>query len=438
MKVAKDRKHFDYKWIVIASCFLMVMVSLGFASSTKSLFPDEIAKELGTERSLVSIGESCRYIATAIVNVFFGVLIARFGAKTLIGAGVICLTSSMLLYAAADNLMLIYIAGTLLGIGFSWTTTTMVGYIVGLWCAENKGTIMGLVLASNGLGGAIAVQLVGSLIDPNVTGSYRNAYLLIAAVLASLFVILMIFFRNPPKDIEKATSSHTSKKRRGRDWTGIPFEAAIRKPYFWGALVCIFFTGLIIQGSHGIVAMHYKNVGIDYTAVKAFLSFGSLLLAGSKFLVGFLYDRGGLRLTVNICTATAILTTFLLAVIKGNETGFVLAIIYTVVSQIAVPLETVMLPLYASDLFGRASYSKFLGLFVSVNVAGYAVGAPLMNLSYDLLGSYVPALYLVGTVMIAVFILLQFVITAAHKEQMRIESTDILTQQEQIPERSAN
>ena len=66
----KDKK-FDYTWVIIAMS-LMVMISLGFTSSTKSLFPDEIAEDLGVQRSLVSIGESCRYIATAIVNIFFG------------------------------------------------------------------------------------------------------------------------------------------------------------------------------------------------------------------------------------------------------------------------------------------------------------------------------------------------------------------------------
>ena len=40
-----------------------------------------------------------------------------------------------------------------------------------------------------------------------------------------------------------------------------------------------------------------------------------------------------------------------------------------------------------------------------------------MNLCYDIWGSYVPALIIVGCIMAAVFVLLQFVISAAHKEQ---------------------
>lgn len=415
------KKILENKWTVVGLCFLMVMVSLGFASSTKSLFPDEIAKSLGVERSLIAIGESCRYVATAIVNVFFGTLIVKFGPKKLICAGFLSLTLSMLLYSIADNLALIYVAGTLLGVGFSWTTTTMVGYVVGLWCSENKGTIMGLILASNGLGGAIAIQLAGGLINPEVVGSYRSAYRMIAAVLCVTGVLILLLFRDKKDNAAEVKLSSKNAKKRGQDWVGISFSEAKRKFYFWGALVCIFLSGLTLQGTNGIVAMHFKDVGIDYGAVKALLSFGSIILASAKFFTGFLYDRAGLRVTATTCTLIATVSLFLLSAIKGNEIGFVLAIVYTVIAQYALPLETIMLPIYASDLFGQASYAKIMGLFVSVNTAGFAVGAPFMNLCYDLFGSYVPSLVLVGCLMLGMAVLLQFVISAAHKEQRRVE-----------------
>ncbi len=415
-----EKKSFNYKWVVVVLCFVMVMVSLGFTSSTKSLFPDEIAKDLEEPVSLVSIGESCRYIATAIINIFFGVLIAKFGPKKLIAAGFVSLISSMLIYSFADNLFLIYIGGMLLGVGLSWTTTTMVGYVVGVWCKENKGTIMGAILASNGIGGAIAIQVVGGLINPDVVGSYRVAYRVIAIVLAVTAVLILIFFRDKPKGAELPAVAGGKKKSRGKDWVGIEFSDAVKKPYFYGALVCIFFSGMILQGTHGIFKMHLVNEGVDYNAVKALMSFGSLLLASAKFLTGFVYDRAGLRITASFCTALAIISTFMLAFVNNSPLGFGLAVAYTVIGQYALPLETIMLPIYAADLFGEKSYGKVLGLFVSVNTAGYAVGAPIMGLSLDIFHSFVPALIIVGSIMTAVFVLLQFVISAAHKEQERV------------------
>ncbi len=415
-KTAPKKRRFDYSFVILALCFLMVMVSLGFASSTKSLFPDEIARALEVDRTLVSFNESLRYISTAIVNLFFGALIAKFGPKKLIIAGFLALTTSMILYSTANSLWLLYLAGALLGVGFSWTTTTMVGYVVGIWANKNKGMIMGAILASNGLGGAIAIPLVGGLIHPEVIGSYRAAYRLIAAVLFVTMIVLLIFFRDKPKNAETLPISE-KKKARGRDWEGIPFSTAVRRPTFWLTLTSVFLSGMILQGVSEVAVMHMKDVGLDYGAIMGMLSFGSLLLAASKFLTGFLYDRFGLRLTTGFCMAVAVIAACCLALLRNDSFGYVLAIIYVIISRFALPLETVMVPLYASDLFGQKDFAKVLGIFVSANVTGYALGAPILNLCYDLFGTYAPALYVFAALMLGNLIMTQIVVKHAHKNE---------------------
>ena len=91
------------KYITVILGTMMVMVTLGFVSSTRSLFPDEIARELGVSRSAVVVGESLRYISTSIVNFFFGALIAKFGEKKMITLGFASLIASVLLYATAET-----------------------------------------------------------------------------------------------------------------------------------------------------------------------------------------------------------------------------------------------------------------------------------------------------------------------------------------------
>jgi sugar phosphate permease len=82
------------------------------------------------------------------------------------------------------------LGGILLGMGFSGTGTSMVGYVVNIWCKENKGTIMGAILASNGIGGAIALQIVSPIIESKNTG-YKTAYFLIAIILAVLSIVTL-------------------------------------------------------------------------------------------------------------------------------------------------------------------------------------------------------------------------------------------------------
>ena len=95
--------------------------------------------------------------------------------------------------------------------------------------------------------------------------------------------------------------------------------------------------------------------------------------------------------------------------------GKIFAVCYAFFAPIAFPLETVMLPLYSADLFGEKSFDRVMGIFVSANTAGYAVGTPFTNLGYDITGSYVSVLVLTASIMLCVVITMQFVITAAHK-----------------------
>ena len=96
---------------------------------------------------------------------------------------------------------------------------------------------------------------------------------------------------------------------------------------------------------------------------------------------------------------------------------------YGIISCVALPMETVMLPLITSDLFGEKDYARILGIFVSANVAGYAVGAPLTNLVYDRTGSYNFGFYAMSALLLVIAILFQFVITAAARKRVQVDGT---------------
>ncbi len=410
----------DYKWVIVALCFLMVFTCLGFCSSNKSLYLSAITEALGIKRSAFSIGDSCRYVTTAIVNIFFGTLVNKYGTKKLIAAGFLCLIGSCIMYIIGTNIIYFYIGGCLLGMGLSWTTTTMVGAVVGKWCKENKGTIMGAILASNGLGGALAAQIVSPIIyqEGNAFG-YRNAYAVVALILLAVGILVVVFFREDPPGHDGSPIVQ-KKKSRGQSWVGIEYDAAVKKTYFYLAAVCIFLTGMILQGISGVAAAHMKDVGLDASYIATVLSIHSLALAGFKFLTGFLYDRFGLRITMTICDITSVVVMLILAAITSSHLGMVLAMVYAIFSSLALPLETIMLPIFAGDLFGEKSFNKIMGLFVSINTAGYAVGTPLTNWVFDRFGTYIPMFVAGAIIMTIVTIVFQFVISASQKDKSEI------------------
>ena len=405
------------KWITVILCFIMVMFCLGFCSSPYSWFINYIVPYLDVPESLYSVGKSIRFTTTAIVNLFFGFLVAKFGTKKLILAGLTSLSLSMLCSALATNLVLIYLGGFFLGLGLAWTTTTIVGFIVNQWCKENKGTIMGAILASNGIGATIATFTIKPIIERNAT-SFKQAYVLIAITLAIIAVLFLFFYKDKKVD-ESAIPKKGEKKKpkRGRAWTGLEYKEVIRKPYFYLSLVCIFLTGMVLQSITGIATPHLQNVGLDKDFVSTTIVIHSVTLVIFKFLTGVMYDKLGLRITTAICMVAGILIMVALVLVTNTTTGMFLAIFYSVFASLALPLETIMLPIYANDLFGEKAYNKTLGLVVSVNTAGYALGAPLASLCRDIAGSYDFSLWLGAGLMLVIIVLVQFVINASEKEK---------------------
>ena len=405
----------DYSFVIIILCCLMVMISLGFCSTPKGIFTKPVSEANGMTRSAFSLSNSARYITTAIVNVFFGTLIYKFGPKKLICAGFSSLILSMMVYSFATNTVVFCIGGALLGLGLSFTTTTMVGAVVTRWCKKNKGTIMGLALASNGIGGAIAIQILGPIISSGVF-AYKNAYRLVAVILAAMLVLIILFFRSYPKTSEENTQKATLQKKQKPD-----YKVILKTSYFYPAAFFIFTAGMVLQGVYGIAAPLFEDSGIASDTVTDILSISALCLFITKFGVGFIYDKTGVRHTSTICYSSAIVSVIMLFIVSKSA-SIPLAYAYTAFAALALPLETIMLPIYSRELFGEKRFNEALGLFASINTAGYAVGEPLSQLCFDLFGSYTAFINISVVMMAIALVTIHIVITASRKKAAESEA----------------
>ena len=415
-------RKLEYKWVIAAMCFLMIFTGLGFCSSAKSLYIAPITSALGFSRSAFSINDSCRYITTAIANIFFGTMVSKYGTKRLIGAGMICLIISSLLYSFATTLSLFYLGGIFLGLGFAWTTTTMVGVVINRWFKQNKGTVMGAVLAANGLGAALSIHITTPIIyqEGNPFG-YQDSYHLVALILVVTTVVIMMFYKeNPPVDnVLEEDIVETNKKTEG--WKGFEYKTLLKKPYFYGIILCVFLR--MMAGLGGITTPFFTDVGLEPEFVASSFSMLVLLLAICKFFIGFIYDRLGVKVATNICLVTGTLSTLVLFFVTNSLMGKVLCISYSVLGAIATPLETVMLPIIALDVFGENNYNKTLGILASVTTIGQALGTPIMNLAFDILKSYNVsfAISLVVSLVILIVMNLSMCYSAREKRALNIK-----------------
>ena len=424
------KKRFNYSWVIIALCFLTVCITLGFCSAGRTMYLTAITDALNIKRSAFSLGDTLRYITTTILNLFFGSLIVKFGEKKLICAGFVCLISFTVINSFAEHLIFFYISSILLGVGLAWCTTSMMSYVVGKWCSDkNRGTITGAILAANGLGGALSAQILSPIIfeEGNPFG-YRNAYRLVAVVLTVMLVLIIIFFREK-KSADGSAPVRKKRKARGGGWVGMEFSEAKKKPYFYVAIISVMFIGMSLQGLGGIATPHMYDVGLSKPLVANISTVSSILLMSSKFLAGFVYDKTGIKITMNVSFVASFFSLLGLVLVSNTKLGIVIAFVRVVFSVIALPLETIMLPLFASELFGNKCFAKTVGVFTAACTAGFAIGAPFGNLCYDIFGNYNVAFIVFACLMLFVTGAMQFVVRAAHKDRKIIEEKEALLEE---------
>lgn len=418
--MARNSTKFHYGWVILTLCFLSVFTAFGFGSSPNGLYLAAVTENMGFSRSLFSIADSCRYIATTVVNLFFGKLIAKYGARKLLTAGFICLTAYCLINASARQLWHFYVGGTLLGIGISWTTISLVSVVIEDWVDGNKGTITGLILASNGLGGALATQVVSKFLYSRPDG-WRTSYLVCGLIMAAIGLLGFLFLRNKPSDkdcLPLHVGHGEQKARTNSDWLGVDAHVALRRPYFYLCIFCVFLIAVAINCVGSSSTAHLLDRGIDKTAVVNSVSIGSLVVVLSKTATGVVFDRLGLRLTSLFCQLCTVASIVLLLFVSNGSA----AMVYQVVWAIGLPLNTVVLPLIAKECFGLKSYAFLMGLMVSVNSLGSVISPPIMNFIFDTTGTYRSGLISMLCLMVFSTIVMQFVITAAHKERKKIET----------------
>ena len=375
----------DYKWVIAAACFILCVVGLGLCSGNAGLFTKATVEALGTTYSAYAVNGSLRYIATAVMNMFFGILVMKFGPRKLIGAGMLILTLSCVSYATATNVVGLYIGGILLGVGLTFAGTTIIGYVIRQWFSEHQGVVLGVVLSANALGAAVSAPWFSAMIGSAEFG-YRKAYWAVAALLLVSGIVLVLLFREAPKGNNLPKTGKIEKKDSG--WEGNVYGQKDQRLYFYIICACLVLTGMVLASSAGISQTHMQKQGLDLSYVALVSSVYSLMLAASKLIIGALSDKKGLRFAVLTCDVSALLMVILLCVVTDSGAGKVIAMAYAVFAGLALPLQTVLLPLMASNLYRKEDFGTTMGVFTAANSIGFLLGNTLSNFCFDLFGTY--------------------------------------------------
>ena len=148
------------------------------------------------------------------------------------------------------------------------------------------------------------------------------------------------------------------------------------------------------------------QVDFRFTAGLAatMMSIYSIICASAKPLVGIIYEKHGVTLTI---VGSGILMTIAIFIIT-NMNGMLWEVIAMFLFGLGNMYPTVILSSYIADIFGNRDYGSIIGY---VNVAftlGVSIGPVVAGRAYDITRSYAPAYYgflvcVAGAVVLTVF-----------------------------------
>lgn len=408
-------KKSSYKWVILVVCFFMEFICLGFCSSNAGMYLTAVTQALGFERSLYTLNTSFRHLATILLSLCFGTMVKKYGTKKLICLGLVALVASTLLYSFADKLYLFYLAGALLGVGVIMTGSTMAGIVIRQWFDTDVGKYTGIAMAANGIGGAIAAQIISPIINNGDPFGYRDAYRLSAFIVLAFSVVILLFIKEPKdKTIPEKKAKTTS------NWDGLEYDQLKKRNYFLLCAIMILCNGLCLESITHTGIAHMTDIGIDADFVANIATVASLVLTGAKVLIGIVYDKKGLRFTLLGCHILMVISFILILFANNTPFGRFSGMGALVLSRLAQPLETVMIPLICADLFGSKAMLGALGIFTAMKSIGSCIDAPLCNLVFDLTGTYIPVYIGFGLLTMAVAVGFQMVIKTVYKEKKQL------------------
>ena len=256
-------------------------------------------------------------------------------------------------------------------------------FILNSWFDRSAGLVFGVVFTGSSIGGAALSSLIGqAIVGVGYANSYRITALL--AAVSALPVLLLAYERRNDASVEqKKTADKT-----------MSFQEFLSSRVVQAAIILCFVIGLTIYPMEASIAAHLTDRGFPAEFGAGMLGAALLISALGKVLLGVLYDRFGLNVTVLAGTGCFILGAVLFILIESVWTAYLFAFVF----GLSIANITTVAPFLTRSILSAENYGKYIGVFTAVTAAGNTLGFAVMSSVFDHYGTYT------GTVLVQILI----------------------------------
>lgn len=378
-----------YGWIIVCASAIQLAIGLGMFVSTNSVFVKPVCDSLGFLRGEFTLHRTVITLVGAALMPLYGKLIRRFGVRiTLLVCGAM-LGLVTFGYSFSTRLWHFYFLAAVNGVFLNGVGFMSIGILINDWFEGKKGLALGLSYAGSGLGGAIMVPVVSSIIE-RVGWQWAYRFMGVFGV-TILLPVAFFLIKNRPADLglSPLPLDRAARERREGESAGLVLREALRTGRFWMLLAAFVLINAFAAAANTHSAPYLSDLGYAPAVVSAVISLFMLCLTLGKIGLGLIYDHVG-TLVGNIVISVLCLGFPVFALLaKISWMPWVYAVFVGLAScGVSVPVAVLL-----NRHFGSKDFPAIFSLCSMAGALASSASVPAMGMVYDATGSYRPAWY---------------------------------------------
>lgn len=398
-------------WIAAAIAFVLAICAAGVRSA-----PTMLIRPLETEfhwsAATISLAIGVNIALFGLMGPFAAALFERFGMRATLCAALFALSLAWTLSAfVREPWQLFVLWGIFVGLGTGSIGLVLGATIVNRWFETNRGTVMGILTASNATGQLVFLPLYGYLVT---WSGWRAVTFTIAAVCAALIPLVLFGLRERPADLSVPPYGASAVVPRVPP-AGNPFSTALtaltdgmRSRDFWLLAGSFFICG---ASTNGLIGTHLVPACGDH-GIPEIRAAGMLAAMGVFDLVGttasgWLSDRFNSRYLLFVYYGLRGCSLLFLPQAFGiGALGLPAFAVFYGLDWIATVPPTLKL---ATDAFGRERAAIVFGWISAAHQLGAGAVAYLAGSIRTATSSYDDAFYISGGLCIVAALMVLFI-----------------------------
>ncbi|MGH8913356.1 MAG: MFS transporter [Acidimicrobiia bacterium] len=355
----------------LAAVAATTMAVATFGQSAFGILASNLIDEFEVERWQIGVLASASGFTGALLSPIFGRVTDRLGSVRSVIGVLVMSTATMTTVALAPSYAILVVVALIGGIPNGWTNPATNALIVDNVAAGARGVITGIKQSGVQMG-----AFLGGLLLPGITAvsNWRVAY---ASFLVFPVSALLGMWRRP--DVKRQARPDNDQK--------LPIPTAVKWIAVYGTLI-----GLGVSATTTFLPL-FAEEGMGWTTAQAGLLLAGVGLIGviARITWGSISERwlGHGRTLRLLAVQSALGATLLALAASGNAPSWVLVPMALLFGSGAGAWNAVgmlaVMDYSIPELVGRGTGLAMLGF-----LTGVGLGAPLMGLSVDRLGTYTP------------------------------------------------